>query len=114
MLPSHLEDKELKRALSTLQLPEPNPMAQANLLREARLHPPKSWRFLRPLRQLRAFILVPQVRYAIMTSVVAGIIGLGMMNSAMREPSIPDDLLLYDVEFAEFDPSSMWIDNDES
>ena len=114
MLPSHLEDQELKQALNALHVPEPNPMAQANLLREARLHPPKRWRFLRPLRQLRAFVLVPQMRYAIMTSVVAGVIGLGIINNAMRAPSIPDDLLLYDVEFAEFDTNALWMDNGES
>jgi hypothetical protein len=114
MLPSHPEDTELKQALGALNVPQPNPMAQANLLREARLNPPKRWRFLRPFRQLRAWVLVPQMRYSIMTSVVLTVIGLGMLNSAMRTPSIPDDLLLYDVEFAEFDHSAIWDDNGES
>lgn len=102
--------------LAQLNIAEPSAQAQADILRAARQMPvQRRFGFLLPLKRLRATLYVPQTRYAIMASVVAIFIGLGALNQSLRTaPQIPDELMLYDLAFTDFDPATVWLDNDAS
>lgn len=120
MLPHNTQRDEIGARLDGLAVPEPRSNATHHILQAARSMPKKRTHFLNPLRQLRAWIYVPQMRYAIMAGVVGFFILLGLTSrSVPPSPTpastqemaritpdmIPDDLVLYDLEFEEYEPT---------
>ena len=103
----------LGQSLARLQVPEPPANAQEAILQAAKAQPRKQFTPFAALRRFRAMLYIPQTRYAIMASVVAIVIGLGIWRqsqpAAQRIASIPTDVLLYDVEFAEFEGEPDWL-----
>lgn len=102
-------DDPLRDELAALDVPPPAGNAVYRILEEARRTPRRQIRWLGPLRQLRAAVFVPRTRVAIMAGVFVlfTLIGLAGRLLAPDTPPrltaemIPDELLLYDVEFAE-------------
>ena len=94
----------LLHQLSTLHMPPPSAMAQADIVRAARQMPPRRHGLNARLHWLQAFLAIPQTRLVVMAALLACVIGLGLAGQSQRDvPVIPADLLLYDIAVSEFD-----------
>ena len=71
---------ETLQILTSFRPKEPTGAAVQNIVREARANPRNTWKWLGALRQMRAFIYVPQTRYVIMASVVGFFIVVGLIG----------------------------------
>lgn len=109
------DDSNLVR---TLYVPEPPEGAQARVMEAVSCHHRRQNTLFAMLRRAKAWLYVPQMRYAVMASIVVLFIALGLTNNAaqpttsnaapqLTAEAIPDDLLLYDLEFATFDPADV-------
>ena len=71
--------------LSELVVPKPSPDAVHKIMGAARQQPKSVFRFLDPLYALRAFMLLPKVRFAAMAAVLAIVISIGLANKPDSE-----------------------------
>lgn len=79
--PASLSDEEAIRAvLSEQPLPDLPPAEVNHLSKQARSQPRKQFKLLLVKRRLRAWMLVPKMRYAIMTTIVVTVMLLGVWN----------------------------------
>lgn len=104
---------DLQIRLNQLEVPRPSPASTQAILAAAYATPRRQAAFLAPLRRVRAWIYVPQMRYVVMASVVALFIGVGLIGrltqpdtpaNRLTAEALPEDVLLYDVELADGDP----------
>ncbi len=122
---------EVANKLAALNVPEPRSNAVHCIIEQAQQTKRRKLRLLDPVRALRAQLYVPSIRTAVMASVFGGFIAIGGINrlsenevisdqpvqqaglAQQRIPitadNLPNDVLLYDVEFNESDPlEDMW------
>lgn len=93
---------ELRPILRTLRVPDPSADAVPRIQEAARDNPRRLWRWIAALRQLRALIYIPAMRYAVMAVMVAFFVIIGMLSSPPSTPKqITEEALLIDVDFAE-------------
>ena len=102
MAPHSTQPDDLETHLRELHIPAANPQAVHRIVSHARAHPRPVWKWLGFLRQLRATIYLPQMRYAVMASLVGAFILIGLANP--DHPAAPPQDLLADVTFDEEDP----------
>ncbi len=96
---------ETHSLLAQLHVPQARTAHCEAIIAAARQHPRRSLAWLDALRTLRAHLYVPQMRYAIMASVVGAFILIGLAGNALRDNTqqtrIAANELLDDVDFAE-------------
>jgi hypothetical protein len=102
------DDMEMRQLLRALRVPSTSEQAISRIQAAARENPRKGWRWLGALRQMRALVYTPPMRYAIMASMVAFFIVVGLLSSPPSvAPHITDQALLIDIDFEE----EHWADN---
>ncbi len=93
---------ELRSILRTLRVPRASPDAVMRIQAAARDNPRRLWRWVAALRQLRAWVYIPAMRYVIMAAMVGVFIMIGMVTSPPETPKrITEEALLIDIDFAE-------------
>lgn len=101
------EPDETFALLKAMHIPDASPQAAASIIAHARANPRQGWRWLQLLRQLRAFIYLPQSRWVLAVSVVGFFIAVGLigrMNGTLQPEQttvaqLPGEDLLLDVDF---------------
>lgn len=106
MAPPSMPPDELHSYLNELRLPETSGTSAQRIIAHARQNPRPVWKWLSLLRQLRAGLYLPQMRYVVMASMVGMFILIGLLGPSPKAPAmrIADDQLLQDITFDEEDP----------
>ena len=113
--------------LAQLSIPEPRSNAVHAIMEAAKAEKRRKVGLFDPLRRLRAQLYIPSIRYGVMASVFGAFILIGGINRLTQEPSaspaaapaqqaelkqervpitadnLPNEILLYDVEFNDSD-----------
>lgn len=93
---------DIRLMLKGLAIPKTDEKAVARISEMARQNPRRLWKGIGALRQFRAMFYIPQMRYAVMASMVCFFIGIGMVASPpTKQPTLTHEALLFDVDFEE-------------